>query len=279
MDIIPYTVKPRQDTGLWNAKLGIWLFLASEVLLFGGLFATYIVLRVTSPDWPQGREHLNIPIGTFNTAILIGSSITVVLAWASLVKKNFSAFRLYMLLTIIAGLAFLVVKLAKEWPDKFSHHGVVLKEQVVINGVQFHEGDALSGHLEESKDEKTVVLVADDRTIKLMEKRGHSEGKVEAGAHGDHGPTLHIGRASIKRGPTTWGPWYHTYFAIYFTLTGLHGLHVLGGTIVNFYFWGPGSRMWKTDPKRFTNRVEVTGLFWHFVDLVWIFLFPVFYLL
>jgi heme/copper-type cytochrome/quinol oxidase subunit 3 len=70
-----------------------------------------------------------------------------------------------------------------------------------------------------------------------------------------------------------------TYLAIYFTLTGLHGLHILGGIIVNAYFWGPGSKMWKTDPQRFTNRIEVAGLYWHFVDLVWIFLFPVLYLL
>ena len=70
-----------------------------------------------------------------------------------------------------------------------------------------------------------------------------------------------------------------TFFAIYFTMTGLHMLHVIGGMIVNTYFWGPGSKMWKTEPERFTNRIEVAGLYWHFVDLVWIFLFPVLYLL
>ncbi|MEX2088818.1 MAG: cytochrome c oxidase subunit 3, partial [Bacteroidota bacterium] len=70
-----------------------------------------------------------------------------------------------------------------------------------------------------------------------------------------------------------------TFLAIYFTLTGLHGLHVIGGMIVNGYFWGPGSKMWEREPERFTNRIEVAGLYWHFVDLVWIFLFPVLYLL
>jgi heme/copper-type cytochrome/quinol oxidase subunit 3 len=70
-----------------------------------------------------------------------------------------------------------------------------------------------------------------------------------------------------------------TFMAIYFTLTGLHGLHVLGGMIVMAYLLGPGAKMWKTDPGRFTNRIEVTGLYWHFVDLVWIFLFPLLYLL
>ena len=70
-----------------------------------------------------------------------------------------------------------------------------------------------------------------------------------------------------------------TFLAIYFTITGLHGLHIVGGIIVNSYFLGPGSKMWKTNPEQFTNRIEIAGLYWHFVDLVWIFLFPVLYLL
>ncbi|MFP5285550.1 MAG: heme-copper oxidase subunit III, partial [Thermoanaerobaculia bacterium] len=74
-------------------------------------------------------------------------------------------------------------------------------------------------------------------------------------------------------------PSTNMFFAIYFTLTGLHGLHVIGGMIVNGYFWGPGAKMFKTEPQRFTNRIEVAGLYWHFVDLVWIFLFPTLYLL
>ena len=62
-------------------------------------------------------------------------------------------------------------------------------------------------------------------------------------------------------------------------MTGLHVLHVIGGIIVIFFFWMPGAKMWKSDPERFTNRIEIVGLYWHFVDLVWIFLFPVLYLL
>jgi cytochrome c oxidase subunit 3 len=77
----------------------------------------------------------------------------------------------------------------------------------------------------------------------------------------------------------SYGPWHNTYTAIYFTLTGLHALHVIGGAIVIGFLWGPLAGLWRTDPERFTNRIEVSGLFWHFVDLVWIFLFPVLYLL
>ena len=70
-----------------------------------------------------------------------------------------------------------------------------------------------------------------------------------------------------------------TFLGIYFLITGLHGLHIVGGVIVNSYFLLPGVKMWHTAPERFTNRVEAAGLYWHFVDLVWIFLFPVLYLL
>jgi heme/copper-type cytochrome/quinol oxidase subunit 3 len=70
-----------------------------------------------------------------------------------------------------------------------------------------------------------------------------------------------------------------TFDAIYFTLTGLHGLHILGGVIVMLYFLGPGAALWRKTPEQFANRIEYTGLYWHFVDLVWIFLFPVLYLL
>src|SRR5881398_754509 len=108
---IPYTVSTRPDTGLWNAKVGIWLFLASEVMLFGGLFSAYIFLRLDAPPgiWPHGL--LNVPVGTMNTAILIMSSVTVVLAWAALKMRRYRAYWWYMLATISCGVIFLVVKL------------------------------------------------------------------------------------------------------------------------------------------------------------------------
>ena len=194
---IPYTVEERPDTGLFNAKVGVWLFLSSEVMLFGALFSTYVLLRVSATQWPEGASILSIPIATFNTLVLIASSVTMVMAWASLKMKNFGRYKLFIGLTILLGLTFLVVK-AFEYNAKFHHH--------------------------------------------LF-------------------------------------PHTSTFLAIYFTLTGLHGVHVIGGIIVNFYFWGPGSRMWRAEPNRFTNRIEIAGLYWHFVDLVWIFLFPVLYLL
>src|ERR1043166_214155 len=98
---IPYTVQPREDTGLYNAKVGIWLFLASEVMLFGALFSSYILLRVSAAPgaWPHGL--LNIPLGTLNTIVLIVSSVTVVMAWASLKMHNFARFRAFQACTIL----------------------------------------------------------------------------------------------------------------------------------------------------------------------------------
>ena len=124
---IPYTVTARPDTGLWNAKVGIWLFLASEVMLFGGLFSAYIFLRLDAEPgyWPHGL--LNVPVGTMNTAILIASSVTVVLAWASLKMRQFARYKIYMGITILCGVLFLVVKLAYEWPQKFDHFGAFIK--------------------------------------------------------------------------------------------------------------------------------------------------------
>src|SRR2546423_14958390 len=102
------TVTARQDTGIYNAKLGIWLFLASEVMLFGGLFSGYIFLRMGSEPghWPHGL--LNVPVGTFNTFVLIGSSVTVVLAWAALKMRQFTQYRIYMGMTIACAALFLI---------------------------------------------------------------------------------------------------------------------------------------------------------------------------
>src|SRR5215471_19127800 len=107
---IPFVVNAREDTGLYNAKVGIWLFLASEVMLFGALFSSYILLRVGAAPgtWPHGW--LNIPIGTINTLVLISSSVTVVLAWASLKMNQFGRFRVFQSITILCALTFVGIK-------------------------------------------------------------------------------------------------------------------------------------------------------------------------
>src|SRR3970040_63184 len=106
----PYTVEVRRHTGLTNGKIGIWLFLASEGMLFGALFASYILIRGGSPSWPRRDTVLTVPLATFNTIVLISSSVTMVMAWASLMRGRFGTYRMYMGGTILLGFVFLVVK-------------------------------------------------------------------------------------------------------------------------------------------------------------------------
>ncbi len=195
-EIIPYIVESREDTGLYNAKFGIWLFLASEIMLFGSLFSSYILLRVGASSWPVQSDFLNVPIGALNSVILITSSMFIIRAWTSLKANDFKKFQKFMWLTIVFAIFFLCFK-GVEYAQHFMHH---------------------------EYPKKSVFL------------------------------------------------------ALYFLMTGLHALHILGGIIVNIYYVSSGSRLWSTNPRWFTNRIEVAGLYWHFVDIIWIFLFPTLYL-
>jgi cytochrome c oxidase subunit III len=264
---IPYAVKPRPDTGLYNAKVGIWLFLASEVMLFGALFCSYILLRVNAPEGHWPHHWLNIWLGMTNTIVLILSSVTVVLAWASLKMGKFGHYKVYQGVTIVCAVIFLGIK-SFEYHDKFMHYQVTLKD-----------GRTFDGHLQ-SAESTTNLFVFKGRYIDKIEEL--YDPPLE---HAEE-PPVKIALSDIKIDPDTkqpmmenYGPWHNTYLAIYFTMTGLHGLHVLIGAIVIFAIWGPLAKVWEQDPERYVNRVEVSGLFWHFVDLVWIFLFPVLYLL
>jgi len=203
-EVIPYTVKPHPITGLYSGKFGTWLFLASEVMLFGAFFSSYILLKFGAPAegpaaWPTHEQrHLSWVIGGINTLVLILSSVTMVMAWASLKMNNLAKGRKYLGATLALALLFLVLKVSLEYIP--------------------HWRDGLT-------------------------------------------------------------PNSSVFFGMYYTMTGLHGLHILGGIVVIGYFIGPGSALWHKDPEYYTNRIECTGLYWHFVDLVWIFLFPTFYLM
>src|SRR5687768_18477257 len=101
MEVLPYTTTVRPDTGLTSPKLGIWLFLASEVMLFGSLFSAYALLRSGAPVWPDQSATLSVPLATLNTVILISSSVTMVLAWAGAASGRLSRYRLFMGLTLL----------------------------------------------------------------------------------------------------------------------------------------------------------------------------------
>jgi len=261
---IPYTIENRPDTGVYNAKLGMWLFLASEVMLFGGLFSSYILLRVGAPPgtWPHGW--LNVPLGTINTGLLSLSAITTLMAWVACKTNNYSKFKLFHGLTILLAITFLCIK-SYEYNDKFHHYEVWL-----------NNGKIVDGHLVEKSKDFSIANKTGEIEIHGREVETHAE-LMEPAKDADLKP-FPLEASEIKR-MENYGPWHNTYLAIYFVLTGLHALHIIGGILIIGYFWGPGSKMWFTNHAQFTNRIEVSGLFWHFVDLVWIFLFPVLYLI
>ena len=195
----PAAIMGNADThsGITNAKLGVWLFLASEIMLFATLFTSYIVLRMGSTSWPWGWDVLNVPLATLNTVILISSSVTIVMAYARAYDRDKGGFQKWMAATLLLSLGFLVVK-----------------------GFEY----------------------------------GHE--------------------FALGIGPHT-----SVFYAIYFTTTGLHGIHILGGILVNsgLLYMSTNDEDWKHP--LFLGRVEGAGLYWHFVDIVWIFLFPALYLL
>lgn len=530
---IPYIVNARKDTGLFNSKIAIWLFLASEVMLFGGFFSAYIFLRLGA-DYPWPERTLPVLPGLINTFVLIGSSVTVVFAWAALKLRNWRQFQVYMGITIFCALLFMVLK-AVEYNVKFHHQAVRLGDYSIVEGhldydhvdghkieknrinleleqgavitynvLRFHpawveevlaeakkagvsitlatdlkgeeklsdEGDeyfkkgeplsvevlnkikdahlaarsnnaaiktealreawkvAKKAHPDQSdwKYSDTVSIDAEaikpkmltefasasftiDKPLALSFKpRDVKEGPAQSKLRDDtvingklvaspmvfenldaidfqylvmkaeakgikpevaienswlmqnslfvrdawewHEKEVEKLRTRLlndygrdekgkpKREPTHkemyrmgWkdlkkyaedtkdiklsgidkikeefmGPNYHargqetfpsfelpreqvafaakftpawnTYYAIYFTITGLHGLHVVGGAIVLAYYLFFGRKMYDENPEWLANRVEVGGLFWHFVDLVWIFVFPILYLM
>lgn len=535
---IPYIVTPRKDTGLFNSKIAIWLFLASEVMLFGGFFSAYVFLRIGA-DYPWPERTLPVLPGLINTFVLIGSSVTVVFAWASLKMRQWGRFKLFMSITVTCAGVFMVLK-ALEYNVKFHHQAVRLKDYTVIEGhlgyekehgkeilnnhghkieenqilietagltfntVRFHKpwvdellsqaehrnsriflaadvtavtkegqpaetlakaGEALSvdllariqaAHLKaraHNGELRTAALrdewkkakaanpgkrgwqISSDVNIdaaalapKLLTELGTVAFKVDPPARFDFKPRdvkeaetqsrlrddtvvdgkllespmgfhyvdaidfRHLAMKAVEKGqdpmvavenswliknnafareawewnkeqvakleqqlikdygidrktgkpkrePTAkeryrigWkefvakadgvgreqekvtfkeefmGPDYagreakhtfphlslprdqvafaskftpawNTYYAIYFTITGLHGLHVIGGALVLAYYLFFGRKMYESNPEWLANRVEVGGLFWHFVDLVWIFVFPIFYLM
>src|SRR5438445_6906982 len=100
---------PDTHSGISNAKLGVWLFLASEIMLFATLFTTYIVLRMSSTSWPWGWDALNVPLAMLNTVILISSSVTIVMAYARTYAKDVAGFRLWIALILLISIGFLVL--------------------------------------------------------------------------------------------------------------------------------------------------------------------------
>ncbi len=201
-----------------SADFGMWIFLATEVMFFGGLFCAYLIYRrLYYGDFAAASSSIDAALGGTNTAVLICSSLTVVLAiWAAQTARRGLLIAM-LILTMIFGCAFLGIK-GVEYKDKFEEHHVP-------------------------------------------------------------GSTFSFNNVPIPGHPTEHANPQHAqiFFALYFVMTGLHAIHMIIG--LGLFTW----LLWMSWKGRFTPEwhtpLEIGGLYWHFVDIVWIYLFPLLYLI
>jgi cytochrome c oxidase subunit III len=191
------------------STFGMWIFLITELMFFGGMFLMYTVYRLVYPEvFAIASSTLNAPLGALNTAVLLCSSFTMVLAVRASQLGARKAICVFIILTVLLGGVFLGVK-AVEWTEKFHHHH--------IPGASFH----LEG--------------------------------------------------TPQQGPA------QLFFSLYFAMTGLHALHmVIGVGIMSFILYNAWKGVYTAE---YNTPVDVAGLYWHFVDIIWIFLFPLLYLI
>ena len=300
------TLQYQPGLPLTRGKLIMWLFLSTEIMFFAALLGSYVVLRFGAAVWPKPHHvHLSEPIGAFNTFVLICSSVTIVLALEAARANKTSLAKVWMLLTLLLGSLFLGVK-AYEYYSKFSHgiypvapRGLLYERPDLYYGsaVRARLGEpAMIDRLKELDDTPADKLTAEQvaARTKLQQVRKlvaspdqqafdlavvadqimplppDAAGGDHGGGHGGHGGGLNdvfpwLRLPMVIPGGNMWA-------STYFLLTGFHAVHVAVGLLVFaillFYTLGPKN----------AGMIENIGLYWHFVDLVWIFLFPLLYL-
>ncbi|HEY8932615.1 MAG TPA: cytochrome c oxidase subunit 3 [Rariglobus sp.] len=172
---IPFVVTPRKDTGLTNSKIAIWLFLASEVMLFGGFFSAYVYLRVGASDaaggYPWPERALPILPGLINTFVLIASSVTVVFAWAALKLREWRKFQCFMGFTVLCACVFMVLK-GLEYNVKFHHQALRMPDGAVVEG---HLGSELKEGVDPHGETKADDYVLDHKGNKIEENKIYVE--------------------------------------------------------------------------------------------------------
>ena len=215
-ELLHHFAEPQQQED--SASLGMWIFLGTEVMFFGGLFCAYLIYRLAYfGDFAAASQTLSWKLGATNTAVLICSSLTVVFAVYAAQQGKRTMLIGSLVLTIILGFAFLGIK-ATEYAEKFEKHHVP--------GPSFQfDNVPVPGHPDQMAD------------------RGHAQ----------------------------------IYFALYFIMTGLHALHMIIG--IGFFTWLLFAAWRGRFTPEYNTPVEMGGLYWHFVDIVWIYLFPLLYLI
>jgi len=282
------------DQQYQSAKLGMWLFLATEILFFGGLFCAYAVYRSNHPEvFIFGHHFLDKSLGALNTVILICSSLTAAWAVRAAQLKQIRVLKLMLVLTLLCAFGFLGVK-AVEYNSKWKH-GLLWARQynphvdheeaaeVLITDENFETG-TVEGVLEEVtvlQDVGDAVLAETETTVveeaQVKAPAGNADrSKIAPAAEGPAGLAAaaeESNEKTIEVEPAN----AQTFFSIYFLMTGLHGIHVLGG-IGAFIWLYVGARRGEFSTGHFT-RVDMVALYWHVVDLIWIYLFLLLYLI
>src|SRR5262245_6388134 len=280
-----------------NGKLAIWLFLVTEIMFFTGLIGTYIVLRRGSPTWPgPSTVHLSEVLGAINTFVLICSSLTVVLAHAAAGRNDSARATQWVGATLLLGCVFLGIKYV-EYTHKFQFG-------IIPGQIGDHLQDPVPGQLYKERvraelqalvanpahtDTRAGPLSADSKAFQEIQDLLRQV-DVSAGLHvltprdlGErvnelvHKHELHGHSPWSSEGRLTpYIPYGNLWASTYFAMTGFHALHVFGGLVMFVVLLVGAARTGMGRGKAL--MLELVGLYWHFVDVVWIFLFPLLYL-
>jgi len=226
------------------STFGMWVFLLTEIMMFGGLFAAYLIYRIKYYDaFVAGSTSIDVTWGFVNTLVLIGSSLTMALAVSAAQRGARRGAQLFIVLTMILGTVFLGIK-GIEYHQKYVEHH--------IPGGIFGRFDAVSNYPGQEPNIAEEVAKEKERVEKLSPEAAE--------------------QASKQIAKQT-----EIFFCFYFAMTGLHALHMIIGLILMTWLLVQVQRL-NIGPEYYTP-VELSGLYWHFVDIVWIYLFPLLYLI
>lgn len=271
-----------------SVNIGMWMFLVQEIMFFGGMFTVYLVFRSRFPmAFAAGSNHLDVVMGFVNTLVLIVSSLTMALGVYYAQKSNRNMQVIMIILTMIFGATFLGVKVV-EYTDKYNH-GLV----PISGWNKKTKAGEKTEHTSFAFPFETKASAAESKTEEhpYVNPKGEFQWNygvelVEQAQNAPQGNYLteseKIGYFDINGTTRALNKDKFTdkvriFFYIYFVMTGLHALHmIIGLGIMAWLLW----KAWKgTFSAEYYTPVEISGLYWHFVDIVWIFLFPLLYLL
>ena len=283
-----------------SASIGMWMFLVQEIMFFGGLFTVYLVFRSKFPmAFAAGSNHLNVYWGAGNTVVLIVSSLTMALAvhYAQLGKRMAQV--VLIILTMILGATFLGVK-AIEYTDKY-HEGIVPVTGLNMRTAR-HSGEDAPDNIPQDPDSQEKQSLNSPNSA--QNQKGASGEAHTAGGHVEHKYVNPSGNflwtdtslaelaqrenylteaekigyfSNGQIDPNKFRDKVRIFYWIYFAMTGLHALHmIIGLGLMTWLLWKAWLGTFTAD---YYSPVEMSGLYWHFVDIVWIFLFPLLYLL